>query len=81
VYEIHKKMEKNFIMNFVGATAPRLPCVSPYCKHCDSHNLQKETVETHIKMPENKPVLSWIDDLPSGVLPHIAYSVTPPRIY
>ena len=74
-------MENNFVRHFVGATAPRLPCVSPYCKHCDSHSLQTETKETHIKMPENRPVLSWINELPSGVLPHIAYSVTPPRIY
>lgn len=72
-------MENNF-KNFVGATAPRLPCISPYCKHCDSHtNLKNETKETNLKMPENRPVLNWINDLPSGVLPHFAYCVTPPR--
>lgn len=70
----------NFVKNFVGATAPRLPCVSPYCTHCDSHtNLKIETKETHIKIPENRPVLSWLNDLPSDVLPHFAYCVTPPR--
>ena len=70
-------------VNFnTGAKAPRLPCVSPNCKICDSHsNLKKVTEAEHLEMPQSRPVLTWLNDLPSNVLPHFAYSVTPPRIY
>jgi hypothetical protein len=76
---IKTQMENKF-KNFVGATAPRLPCISPYCKHCDSHtNLKNETKETNLVVEPYRPALNWINDLPSGLLPHMSYCLTPPR--
>ena len=68
-------------VNFnTGAKAPRLPCISPYCM-CDSHsNFQKVTTKENLEMPKDRPVLTWINELPEGLLPHLAYAVTPPRI-
>jgi len=71
----------NFINSPTRAIAPRLPCVSPYCKLCDSHsNVQKVTIKENLEMPKDRPVLTWINELPEGLLPHLAYAVTPPRI-
>jgi len=66
----------NFINSPTRAVAPRLPCVSPYCKLCDKHHIELKVV---IEPQTKRPPMQWITDLPEGLLPHLAYSVTPPR--
>jgi hypothetical protein len=66
----------NFINSPTRAVAPRLPCNSPNCKLCDKHHIQ---IEIKVETQTKRPTLQWITDLPEGLLPHLAYSVTPPR--
>jgi hypothetical protein len=70
-----------FINSPTRATAPRLPCISPYCKICDIHEIsQNSQKEIKIEMPYERPKLTW-HNLSEDLLPHLEYVKTPPRIY
>ncbi len=70
-------------VNFnTGAKAPRLPCISPYCKLCDYH-LWIPNKEATLEHQTAKPVIQtdWVSQVPEGLIPHFAYVSTPTRIY
>jgi hypothetical protein len=70
--------KSNFIMSPTRAIAPRLPCLSSNCTLCDTNeDIQKDVT---LEMPNEKPKLIW-NTLSDGLLPHLEYVKTPPRIY